>query len=127
MYFRSYSDLGASGNLLPTSSIKVRAFQKCSKVIVENLDIQAILPQLLENGMLTLRDTQIMTIQTIPDFDKVLHLIVALPRKGDEFFEKFLLCLRESEPGTGHADIVKSLTTTLREVKETFPWNLEIA
>jgi len=87
---------------------------------VEKLNIPAVVPHLLAKEMLTHRDTQIMQNLTTPDVDKATHLICVLPRQGDGFFEKFLLCLCESKVGTGHHDIVKSLTTTLKEVKDTF-------
>ena len=67
--------------------------------------------------MLTQRDIQIMSNLCIPDVDKTLHLISILPSKGDGFLAKFVLCLCQSKLGTGHDDIVKSLTTTLNEVK----------
>ena len=47
-----------------------------------------------------------------------MHLISELPRKGDGFFEKFILCLCKSKNGTGDDDIVKSLTAALGEVKK---------
>ena len=73
----------------------------------------------MKNGMLTLRDTQVMMMTTTTDVDKAMHLIEKLPQQGDSFFDRFLLCLRESRIGTGHADIEKSLITSLKEVKET--------
>jgi len=97
--------------------MEIIAFQKCSTIIVEKLNIPSVVPHLLAKEMLTQRDTQIMLNQSIPDVDKTTHLICVLPRQGDGFFEKFFLCLCESKLGTGHNDIVRSLTAALKEVK----------
>jgi len=86
---------------------------------MEKLNIPAVMPHLLAKGMLTHRDTQIMLNQSTPDVDKTAHLICVLPPQGDGFFEKFVFCLCESKLGTGHSDIIKSLTTALKEIKNT--------
>ena len=55
------------------------------------------------------------------NYDKAMYLISELPRKGDEFFGTFMLCLCNSKDGTGHDHIVKTLTVALDEVKSAYP------
>ena len=72
----------------------------------------------MEQELLTQQEIEIMMSESKTNYDKVMHLISELPRKGDGFFEKFILCLCKSKNGTGHDDIVKSLTVALGEVKK---------
>jgi len=120
VYFLYRSDSDTSfyhSSTMSKHQMEIIAFQKCSTIIVEKLNIPSVVPHLLAKEMLTQRDTQIMLNQSIPDVDKTTHLICVLPRQGDGFFKKFLLCLCESKLETGHSDIIKSLTAALKEVK----------
>jgi len=96
------------------------AFRKCSVIIVECLDISAILPHLNSHGLLTEKDRQMLLNRAITDYEKAENLLDILPRKGDGFFEKFIFCLCKTKSGTGHDNIVKDLTTTFKKVKESF-------
>ena len=87
-----------------------RAFRKCSGIISDKLDISAILPHLNAQGLLTTKDYQTLTNKHSTDVEKAEYLIYKLPRKSNDFFGKFMLCLCESKSGTGHGDIVKALT-----------------
>jgi len=97
-----------------------KAFQKCSVTIVDNLDVPVILPYLNSHELLTEKDRQMLLNRALTDFEKAENLLGILPRKDDGFFEKFMLCLCQTKSGTGHDNIVKALTTTLKEVKESF-------
>ena len=94
------------------------AFQKCSVTIANNLDIPTILPHLNSYELLNEQDRQMLIHTHYTNVEKANYLLGILPRKDHGFFEKFLLCLCESKTGTGHGDIVKALTATLKEVKE---------
>ena len=96
-----------------------KAFLKCTTKMLDNLSVNAIQPFLMEQDLLTQREIEIM-MSDKTNFDKAMHLISELPRKGDGFFEKFILCLCKSKNGTGHDDIVKSLTVALGEVKRSY-------
>jgi len=71
----------------------------------------------MEQGLLTQREIEIMMHHYITNYDKAMYLISELPRKGDEFFGKFMFCLSSSKAGTGHGDIIRCLTTSLNELK----------
>ena len=95
------------------------AFNKCSVKITQNLDIAAVLPHLNSYGLLTEKDLQTLLNKYLTDVEKANYLLDILPRKEHGFFETFIFCLCQSKDGTGHGDIVKALTTTMKEVKET--------
>ena len=94
-----------------------KAFLKCSSIVVDNLSIPAIIPLLMEQELVNENDVEILISQHKTKFEKTMHLMCELPRKGEGFFEKFILCLCKSKTGTGHSFIIKSLTTALKEVK----------
>ena len=91
------------------------AFQKCSVIIVNNLDISAILPHLNSNGLLTQKDTQVLLNKSTTAVDKAEYLLEALPRKDCGSFKKFKDCLHKTQHGTGHGDILKALQKCYRE------------
>ncbi|XP_065886968.1 uncharacterized protein [Dysidea avara] len=94
-----------------------KAFLKCSSIVVDNLSIPAIIPLLMEQELVNENDVDILISQHKTKLEKTMHLMCELPRKGEGFFEKFILCLCKSKTGTGHDFILKSLTTALNEVK----------
>ena len=76
---------------------------------MENLDIPTILPHLNSKGLLTQKDTQMLLNRSITDVEKVQHLLDVLPRKDRGSFKKFKECLRKTQQGTGHGDILRAL------------------
>ena len=94
------------------------ALQACSAEIFQKLHVSAIFPYLMKYNMLTLRDQQVLTNDNIPDQDKIRHILKILPKKGEGFYGKFMLCICESKEGTGsaHDEIVKLLTTKIHEI-----------
>ena len=91
------------------------AFQKCSVIIVENLDISAILPHLSSYQLLTQKDTQTLLNRSTTAVEKAQYLLEALPRKDRGSFKKFKNCLRRTQCGTGHGDILKALVESYHE------------
>ena len=111
LFCSSYQQCSSKSlHILPLSELEKRAFLRCSVIITEKLNISAILPHLNAQEMLTMDDYQTLTNKYITDTKKIEHLIYELPRKGNDFFGKFMFCLCESKCGTGHGDIVKALT-----------------
>ena len=102
-----------------THQLERQAFQKCSTKILESLNIAAIQSHLMDQGLLTQREIEIMMNESKTNYDKTMYLISELPRKGDEFFGKFMFCLCNSKTGTGHGNIIKCLTASLNELKTT--------
>jgi len=94
-------------------------FRECAVTIISKLDIDTIVPHLLSRHLLTRKDHQFLLNKSHTDDDKVQYLLYKLPRKADGWFESFLECLHESEEGTGHKDIAKSLEAAkLQEIQD---------
>ena len=91
---------------------------RCSVKVNDNLDISAIIPQLMTQEMLTKKDQQTLLNWAITDVDKVHYLLKILPRKGEGFLHKFIHCLNETKGNTGHGDIVKALKAIYKELKK---------
>ena len=98
--------------------LEKQAFQNCSVIITDHLDISAILPHLNAHGLLADKDLQTLLNQVITNVEKAHYLLDILPRKDSGFFETFIFCLCQSKNGTGHGDIVKALTASFKKVKE---------
>ena len=95
------------------------AFQRCSVIIVENLDISVILPHLNSKGLLTPKDRQTLINRLMTTTEKAQYLLEVLPRKNRGSLEKFKECLRETQYGTGHGDILRALSESYNQkVKE---------
>lgn len=93
------------------------AFEKCSIIIVQNLDTSEILPCLISQGLLTEKDRQILIHQKLTNTDKALYLLDVLPRKEMGFFDRFKYCLYQTRDGTGHIDIANALSASyMKEV-----------
>ena len=96
------------------------AFRKCSVIITENLNISAIFPHLHSQELLTEEDCDILLSVHLTDVYKRYYLLNELPTKGEEFFNKFLYCLHRTRYGTGHGDIEKALSTSYKEIQESY-------
>ena len=69
-----------------------------------------MLPNLFSKGLLTPIDHQTLLSKSITATEKAQYLVEALPRKNQGSLEKFKECLRETQNGTGHGDILKDLS-----------------
>ena len=94
--------------------VETAAFQACSRIITDKLDVMIILPELNSHDLLTHKDHQFLINKTHEDYDKIQYLLYWLPRKANGWFKKFLDCLHLTSAGTGHGDIADSLSEKLR-------------
>ena len=94
--------------MLSQRKLEKKVFLGCSSAIFENLDIQAILPYLEREDMLTTKDYRTLINKFTTEVEKIEYLMYILPRKSN-FFGKFMYCLCLSKAGTGHDNIVKDL------------------
>ena len=94
--------------MLSQRKLEKKVFLGCSPAIFEKLDVQAILPYLNKEGMLTTKDYQTLINKFTTEVEKIEYIIYMLPRKSD-FFGKFIYCLCMSKSGTAHDDIVEDL------------------
>ena len=98
--------------------IQTAAFQACSRMITDKLDVKRIFPELNSCHLLTEKDRQFLINPMHEDYDKVLYLLHCLPKKGNEWFDKFLWCLEQSSNNTGHGDIISSLKGKFKELED---------
>ena len=94
--------------------VETAAFQACSRIITDKLDVLIILPELNSHHLLTQKDQQFLNNKTHEDYDKIQYLLCCLPRKANGWFKKFLDCLHLTSASTGHGDIADSLSEKLR-------------
>ena len=94
--------------------IETAAFQACSRIITDKLDVMIILPELNSHDLLTQKDYEFLINKTHEDYDKIQYLLYWLPRKANGWFKKFLDCLRLTSASTGHGYIADSLSEKLR-------------
>ena len=109
------SSSSSSTKSISKQQLEEKILLKCSVIIHDNLDIFAILPQLMAQEMLTKKDHQTLINLATTDVDKVHYLLSILPRKGEGFLHKFMHCLCETKDTTGHGDIVKALKAKLKK------------
>ena len=90
---------------------------KCCPLIIEFLDIDAILPYLMSEELITDDDFDALRNIAKTRNDKILHLIGMLHKKP-VFFEKFLNCLHQSANGTAHAEIARKLIHNIMSITD---------
>ena len=89
-----------------------RTLVKNHLLLREKLDVDAILPHLDANELLTVDDRDLLMNITRIQSEKINYLIHVLPKKSYGWFDKFLDCLDKSTCGTGHVDIKQALSIT---------------
>ena len=95
-------------SLSPSKQEKILAH--CHPRIRNSLDIQAILPHLNQQDLLTSDERDILLQNSHSTrCNKIDHLLQWLPRKGEDALERFIQCLRSSSEGTGHRELATLL------------------
>lgn len=80
------------------------------KIILQNLNLNELLPHLVENGLLTPRESQeIDRDKAVPLTQNQHFLLYVLPQKGRDAFDMFIKCLKAEKDHLGHQDLVKIL------------------
>jgi len=74
-----------------------------------------VLPQLCSHYLLTTHDREKLTNPYITNHEKVNHLLNALLKKDQGWFDKFLDCLSKSTEGTGHFSLAIELKQKYEE------------
>lgn len=83
--------------------------------ILHSLNINTLLPDLLKNDLLTMREYQeINRDRDIPLRQNEHFLLTILPRKGRNAFDVFLKCLKAEKGHLGHQDLVEILCNEKR-------------
>ena len=85
------------------------------EIISQTLNMNALLPHLLKNDLLTVREYQeINRDRDVPLQQNEYFLLTVLPRKGREAFNAFVKCLKAEKRHLGHQDIVEILCNEKR-------------
>ena len=80
------------------------------KVILQNLNLNELLPHLVENGLVTQRESQeIDRDKGVPLTQNQHFLLYVLSQKGRDGFDIFIKCLKAEKEHLGHHDLVKIL------------------
>ena len=82
------------------------------EALIQNLNIQALLPHLLKNELLTQGEyEEIARFKDTPTEQNQHFILAVLPRKGQSAHEKFVESLKAERQHLGHRDLVKLLAT----------------
>ena len=74
-----------------------------------SLNIRAILPYLITNGLITREERDVLLKDCHTDDYKINQLMTWLPKKGPDVTKKLIKCLEESSEGTGHGALAKKV------------------
>ena len=81
-----------------------------------SVDIKELFPHLVQQGLLTSREKQLLRMEDKADEDKADLLLSWLPRKGGRALEKFVTCLERSTDGTAHGELALKIKKTAEGV-----------
>ena len=103
----------------PAGSISVseKVILKHHFVLRRKLNLPVLLPYLNKHHLITAGAHEELSLQATTHSSKVDRLLSELPKKGADFLERFIECLRESledEPGTAHGEIADILENELQ-------------
>ena len=93
-----------------------QALLQCDVILYHSLDITVICPLLMEKKLLTPDESEVLE-STLSYADKIEHLLNMLPRKGNQWWDKFINCLEETSDGTGHRKIVRELEHAKKDIE----------
>jgi len=88
---------------------KSLVIKKCYPEIVELLDIDAIFPHLMKENLLTPNDQEILVCKNSDNTWKINYLMLIIPRKTENWYDKLIAALEKSCNGTGHKSLVRAL------------------
>ena len=86
-------------------------FKQHCRVIMRNLNVEVLLPHLIENNLLTQDEYQELNRSKEPP--QRYFLLSVLPRKGRNAFKAFLNCLKAEKEHLGHQELVELLCDKL--------------
>ena len=93
------------------------AFNKCHVILTESLNVQCIFPHLCANDLLTQDEKETLIVRCLTTHEKINKLMEILPRKGNGWLDKFILCLQSTSEGTDHSNIVQKLRHTRKQLE----------
>lgn len=85
--------------------------------ILQNINLMSILPYLNAHSLLTDAENEEMLLKTTPEQDRIMALLKALQKKGEEGFHRFLAALEEASDHLTHRSIAERLKQSLSSCK----------
>ena len=79
---------------------------------MRSLNVNSLLPHLQCEDLLTSEELDFLVSIHKTNFDKKQFLLSILPSKGENAYKRFVRCLSQDTEHSGHADLVKMLTST---------------
>ena len=92
------------------------ALNQCSVDLHSKLDPEIIQPYLLHQNMLTNVEMAMLTNVMVTRYKKINDLMDLLPRKGSDWWKKFIKSLRSSTAGTAHQELADALEKKLADI-----------
>ena len=86
-----------------------RCLKEHHRMIIEYLNVNALLPHLNEKYLLTPSENEVLYSMRTTPREQARHLLTILPGKGKKGFKLFLECLRDEKDYLGHKDLAKCL------------------
>ena len=87
--------------------------QRFQEEIVTLLDLDAIRPHLVQVGLLTEEERELLSEQSLSSRVRKQELTKILSQKGSGCVSKFLECLSREKSNSGHAQLLEAITNEL--------------
>ena len=93
----------------PESTDWSRCLKEHHRMIIEYLNVNALLPHLDEKCLLTRSESEVLYSMRMRPREQARHLLRILPGKGKDGFKLFLECLHDEKDHLGHKDLATCL------------------
>lgn len=95
-----------------------QALNKCHPQLRDYLDPEVILPHLNSCGLLSDLDSQEIQNPTKVKYQKIDMIKEKLARKGEGWWDMFLMCLGQTDDGTAHGELKTALKNALDDLQQ---------
>ena len=92
-----------------------RLLSACNTLFHDLLNIEVLFPHLVQEGLLTRHEKErLQSLSSVfsDDDSKIDHLLKILPTKGKNALRRFVRCLRRTEDGTAHDELIRYMIET---------------
>lgn len=97
-------------------NLQRKTLKSCHDILAKKLDVSEVYPLMNQKDLLADEDKHFLLVDTGKStIAKVNYIIEMLPRK-EEWWDKFIDCLRESTSGTAHKLLASTLTSRLKRL-----------
>ena len=85
--------------------------------MVQNINLMSLLPHLNAHSLLSDAENQEMQMGTISEYNRILKLLTALVKKGEDGFRKFISSLKQASDHLSHREVAEKLEQYLPHCK----------